>query len=283
MRAFCPGHITCFFHPVRTGDMITTGSRGVGVKLAQGTYVTMEERSDDKLVITMDGESSECPVTEIAVRNLSKRGFDIMIENDLPVGQGFGMSASGAIASALCAAEFEGRTEEEALISAHEADIIGGGGLGNVSAITGRCHFPVRAKAGLPPYGSVIDPGLKGMDLTVIVLDGPLRTGDTLSDPDVADRLSRYGSKCVDSFIDDPSKETLFSLSKDFSNDMCLETSLMKEAMSKLRKEGNAGMCMLGHSIFTDLRKENVIELLGDVKAFQCSSTDSMPRIIRRE
>lgn len=283
MRAFCPGHITCFFHPVRTGDLITTGSRGVGIKLAQGTYVTMEERSDDRLVITMDGTSAECPVTELAVRGISDRGFDIIIENDLPVGQGFGMSASGAIASALCAAEFEERPEDDAFIAAHGADIRGGGGLGDVSAIMGRCHFPVRAKAGLPPYGRVIDPGLKGMDITVMVLDGPLDTGSTLSDPDVADKLARYGSECVDSFMDDPSEASLFSLSKRFSKDMGLETESMKDALSKLRTEGNAGMCMLGHSIFTDLKIGKVRELLGDVSAYQCSSTDSMPRIIRRE
>jgi pantoate kinase len=54
-KAFCPGHITCFFHPVRTDDVLTTGSRGAGIRLSKGAFVTLEERSDPKVEITMDG------------------------------------------------------------------------------------------------------------------------------------------------------------------------------------------------------------------------------------
>ncbi len=52
---FCPGHITCFFEPVRSNAIMETGSRGVGIKLSKGTTVTLEERSDDRLEVMMDG------------------------------------------------------------------------------------------------------------------------------------------------------------------------------------------------------------------------------------
>ena len=53
---FCPGHITCFFEPVRSNAIMETGSRGVGIKLSKGTTVTLEERSDDRLEVMMDGK-----------------------------------------------------------------------------------------------------------------------------------------------------------------------------------------------------------------------------------
>ena len=91
--AFCPGHITCFFHPVRTDSVETTGSRGAGIRLSLGAHVTVEERSDSVVEITMDGRPSDAKVTRYVIGKVCPdRGFDVTIENDLPVGQGFGMS-----------------------------------------------------------------------------------------------------------------------------------------------------------------------------------------------
>ena len=103
-KAFCPGHITCFFHPVRTNDVLTTGSRGVGIRISRGATVTLEERSDARVEIVMDGVSSEAKVTRKVLELIRPgEGFDVTIENGLPVSQGFGMSAAGAIAVAIAA------------------------------------------------------------------------------------------------------------------------------------------------------------------------------------
>ena len=62
-----------------------------------------------------------------------------------------------------------------------------------------------------------------------------------------------------------------------------LETPEMKSALEKLRKEGNAGMCMLGHSIFTDLSVKKTKEILGDdIFITECHSVGSLPRIVRK-
>ena len=267
--ALCPGHITCFFQPVRTDDVMTTGSRGVGIKTSKGTRVTLEERSDDRLVITMDGSEGTYRVTEAAIRQLSGRGYDVTIENDLPVGQGFGMSASGAIAAALCACQFEGKDEQQAFISAHRAEVLNGGGLGDVSAIVCRSHVPIRKRAGLPPIGETADSGLSFERLYLKVLNGPLDTGRTLSDPDTAGKISFFGAKAIDDFIGSPSEDLLFGLSRWFSGNVGLETDEMKDAMSHSQR---SGMCMLGHSIFSDTWTDGCIE---------CASTDSLPFICR--
>ena len=267
--AFCPGHITCFFQPVRTKDVLTTGSRGVGIRTSKGTTVTLEERSDDRLVITMDGKDADCPVTGSAVRMVSGRGYDITIDNDLPVGYGFGMSASGSIAAALCAARFEDASIQKAFESAHVAEVMNGGGLGDVSAIMCPSHVPVRKVAGLPPYGEVVDSGISFDRLYLKVLGGPLNTGCTLSNHDTSDKIARFGSKAVDTFLEKPSAESLFNLSVGFSGSVGLETP---QIIAEIQKLPRAGMCMLGHSVFTDHEADGYIE---------CSSTDRMPFICR--
>ena len=280
--AFCPGHITCFFHPVKTSDLMTTGSRGVGIKLSKGATVTLEERSDSKIVTVMDGKECDCRITKLAIREIDpERGFDVTISNDLPVGQGFGMSAAGSVAAALCTCEFNGKGLQDAFEAAHRSEINGGGGYGDVSGITGS-HIPVRSVAGLPPYGKVIDPGLK-MDLTVAILGGPLNTGDTLADKEISARIQEMGSRFVTEFISSPSLGSLFRYSGEFSRSIGIETPEITSSLSELRKEGNAGMCMLGHSIFTDIPSDRTKEILGDgIEVIGCRSTDSMPRIIRK-
>ena len=99
--AFSPGHITCFFHPVDSEGILKTGSRGVGIRISGGTEVSVDERSDSRIVTSIDGKIVSAPVTENVVSQIAPgRGYDIEFINDLPVSQGFGMSASGAISVA---------------------------------------------------------------------------------------------------------------------------------------------------------------------------------------
>ncbi len=283
ITAFCPGHITCFFQPVRSYDPMSAGSRGVGIKLSKGAKVSLEERRDREITTVMDGKEMDCAITKMAVRDIDpSRGYDIIIENDLPVGQGFGMSAAGSIAAALCACEVTGKDIQEAFNAAHRSEIAGGGGYGDVSGIMGQYNIPVRSIAGLPPFGKVINSGLK-LNLSVAVLGGPLNTGDTLADPEISKRIQEMGSKFVTDFIEEPSLKNLFEFSERFSSSIGIETPEISDALSKLRAEGNAGMCMLGHSIFTDLSPARTRKILGEgIQVIGCQSTDLMPKIIRK-
>ena len=284
IAAFCPGHITCFFHPVRSYDPMQAGSRGVGIKLSKGAKVSLEERNDDRIITIMDGTECDCGITKAAIREIDRtRGYNVIIENDLPVGQGFGMSAAGSLAAALCACEAVGKGIEEAFGAAHRSEIAGGGGYGDVSGIRGHSHVPIRSIAGLPPFGKVINSGLRMKNVTVAVLGTPLNTGDTLSNKETVAKIQEYGSRMVTDFIERPSIELLFDYSKEFSKAIGLETQEMKKALSELRKEGNAGMCMLGHSIFTDLSVKKTKEILGDdILITECHSVGSLPRIVRK-
>lgn len=272
-EAFCPGHVTCFFHPVRTDDPVTTGSRGAGLRLSLGTKVILEERSDSRLNIVMDGAEAEAPVTRRVLELICpSRGFDITIENDLPVAQGFGMSASGAIAAALCACSISGIDISEAYRYAHVAEVVCGGGLGDVSAIMSDVHQPVRVKPGPPPYGRVEGTGLRFDRLSLAVTGTKLSTAPVISDPDIQRRMNEIGSRMVDEYFERPSVKSLFSYSREFSSSVGLESEDVKEALKKLG--GNAGMCMLGHSVFTTVPEDEVRDILGDVPVFTVSTSD---------
>ena len=279
-KAFCPGHITCFFHPVRTDDPVTTGSRGVGLRLSLGTYVTMEERSDSRLSIVMDGTESDAPITRSVMEQICPgRGFDITVENQLPVGQGFGMSASGAIAAALCACLFMGIDQENAYRYAHIAEVLQGGGLGDVSAIMSNARMPVRIRPGLPPYGEVIESNQKSQTFTLAVVGGKLSTAPVISDPDMQRRMNEIGSRMVDDYASDPTMERMYLRSREFSSSLGIESAEVSSALKVLGKE--SGMCMLGHSIFTSRSGDEVREILGDVPVFS-ASTSNAPAFIQK-
>ena len=277
-KAFCPGHITCFFHPVRTDDVLTTGSRGAGIRLSKGAFVTLEERSDSKVVITMDGRSSDAKVTRKVLELVRPgEGFDVTIENELPVSQGFGMSAAGAIAVALAAL---GEYSDDIFRYAHIAEVSEGGGLGDVTALMCPGHQPVRERPGLPPNGLITDTGLIFENLTLAVFGDKLNTGSVINDPKVCSLMDDVGRRMVDSHLNDPSMDGLFRRSREFSRTVGLESFLVESALDLLEPYGHAGMYMLGHSIFTDVPQDGVFDLFGDVPTYTCSSTDAMPRLL---
>ena len=216
-KAFCPGHITCFFSPVITGDPMTTGSLGAGIRLDKGATVTLEERRDKKIIATADGKECDAVIAKDAIRHLIQdRGFDIFIDNDLPVSQGLGMSAASAVASALCVTAMFGMDDHEAYVAAHIAEVRNGGGLGDVPGIMGG-RQAVRVSAGIPPYGRTIDTGLK-MRLTVTVLSGGIDTKDVLSDAAMVERIKRAGAECVSEYIAAPGEKRLYEISARFMN-----------------------------------------------------------------
>ena len=287
VKAFCPGHITCFFQPSDPGqaDLLRRGSRGAGLRLSLGSEAVLEERSDDRVRVTIDGVETSAPVTEYVMSQmLPGRGYDVIVSNGLPCGEGFGMSASGAIAVALCAADILGEGMPAVYRAAHKADIVGGGGLGDVSAISCPVHQPVRVDPGLPPRGRVVGTGIRFERLTLAVLGSRMDTGKVLADGTAFRSISSAGEKAMGEFMRSPDKGALFRISNGFSASSGVEGPEVASAIARLRSAGMmSAMCMLGNSIFADASEDEVREVLGDVRTYACSSTDELPKVIRRE
>lgn len=285
VSAFCPGHITCFFSPAGSagGDILARGSLGAGIRISRGTHAEVRESSVTRFV--MDGEEAELPVTRLVLEELAPgRCFEVNIRNELPCGEGFGMSAAGAIAVALCVANIVGASSERAYEAAHIAEIRGGGGLGDVSALTCLGHQPVRIREGLPPRGEVIATDVSFPALSLVVLGPKMHTGDTLSDPAVRNRISEAGRTALSDYLKSPSEFSLYSLSNSFSDACGVESKEVSAALSVLHDAGYpAAMCMLGNSIFTDAPTDVIRDLLGeDAGIYVCDSTDQPADITRK-
>jgi len=273
--AFSPGHITCFFCPVYTDDPLTTGSKGLGMKLGLGAETAVDERNDQQVRISINGSESVAEITRSVANILAPdRGFDIHVRTELPVSQGFGMSAAGSIAAGMCICEMCGIDHYEAYKAAHIAEVVGRGGLGDVAGISGTGPISMRMRAGLPPDGLVVSTGTKA-NIVLAVVGGKMMTKNILGDRDALGRLFEAGGRvCRSPFPYLPND--ILRASRKFSSSAKLEAPEVSAALAKLPM---GGMCMLGNSIFALCPEDVVRDALPDAEVYCCRTTDSMPII----
>ena len=285
-EAFVPGHISCVFRPVRAVNVMETGSLGYGIRMDLGCRASVSMRDDEDTVITVNGEVSDAPVTRYAIEKLDlRRGFDIRLEHDLPMEQGFGTSASGTYAAAVCACDLAGMDRIAAIKATHEAECTLGGGLGDLLAIESRYGIPVRGRAGPPVVrGWTEDSGLELKERSLIVFNEPLSTAPIINDDDMSRKIAQAGDAALRSFYGNPTVDSLFSCANTFSEEIGLESDEVSSGISKLRDKGyRAGMCMLGNSIYTDAPKDKVSELFPDCRTYTCSSFSGPIKVTRKE
>jgi pantoate kinase len=187
------------------------------------------------------------------------------VEEELPQSQGFGMSAAGSMAASLALCGALGMDGDEALDmsaeAAHEAEVVKGGGLGDVAGqLAG--GFEIRLKEGIPPYGMVrnleapayfrryrSDPEEK--KVLVLWLKGGIPTRNILRDPDMREEISRIGETCLEELKEAPTLGNFMELSYRFASGTGLMSPRMRGLCDALKDAGGmASLCMLGNSLF---------------------------------
>jgi pantoate kinase len=250
--AFCPGHITGFFQICKHDDVLKTGSRGAGFSITAGaeSRVVLEE-GDGKIDVFVNKAHAKARVTEMTMLKLlegEKYDAKVYTSLQLPMAQGFGMSAAGALATALALTDLLGKGVDEAYQAAHEAEVTCGTGLGDIAALK-QGGFEFRTKEGLQPNGEVI--GLEGDMKMLLCKVGPtIDTSTVLKDPVKTAAIIEAGKKCVASFKKDMSIENFFELSHEFSEASGLMTDKVRAALDIMTKDDRAAMCMVGNSVF---------------------------------
>lgn len=270
--AFSPGHVTGLFE-IHDADLDASkrGSRGAGFSLASGalTYVEIEPADTMEIQISLDKEEQDAPVSREAIILLLKeavRDGKIPLNKDapkgskarirvrawtdlhLPVSQGFGMSAAGALSAALALARCLRMGRSSALAAAHAADVTKRGGLGDVigASVGG---FEIRTAPGIPPYGSTRSFVGYG-DAVLCVVGGPLATKAILSDPARRAAINAAGGKRIAALLKAPTLDAFLQHSHAFAKETGLLTSELERAIDATRAYGKASMSMLGHSVF---------------------------------
>ncbi len=172
----------------------------------------------------------------------------VRLTHELPVGQGFGMSAAGALATGLAVGALSGRPRAHAVQVAHLADLFGGGGLGGVAAILGG-GLEVRTRAGVPPFGHVVHRPFRPA-LLVGVVGRPIPSPSVLRDPAAVQRVTR-AARGWEELGRHPSPERLFRLSERFTDLAGLASPAVTRTVTALRHRGaSACQAMFGQSFF---------------------------------
>ncbi len=276
--AFAPGHISAFFEPVFSGqNMDRSGSRGAGLSISLGavSYVQVKPASSPTITVHINGRPSVAPVTKLALNYLTSDTFlrtDVHTTIDLPVSQGFGMSAAGAFSAALALSDLLNLTKETALKAAHYAEIQSHTGLGDVvsSSFGG---IEIRRKAGLPPWG-ILEHIPGKYDVVLCVVGKKMQTKKILTDAAKVEEIASYGRYCTKKLLAKPSLEHLFSLGFDFTKKVGLADNTILRAIESANQYGMASMCMLGNSVFAIGNTPMLCKVLSSFGTVFCCSID---------
>lgn len=265
-EAFCPGHVTAFFVVHDHPDPRVKGSRGAGLSLSLGvrTLARVRDSPNPSIEIFLNGRPRKAEVTRwVAERLAGPRSMEIKVlsETALPVSQGFGVSAAGALSTALAldAALGQGLPRDELVAIAHEAEVACATGLGDVvpASLGG---MDLRLGPGAPGHGEVRTFPIRA-DLLLAVLGPEMPTRSVLRDPVRVAAINRTGAALIEEFSRAPSFERLFDIGNRFAEETGLANRTILEVVRASRMFGRAAMSMLGHSIFASGNMEQLATL----------------------
>ena len=269
--AFVPGHVTAFFSAHPAERPAVAGSRGAGLTLTDGVTVRVSppDETASSPARTVDGDPGTIGAVEdvLSALGLAERdrpdpgrtadtvgdgGVVVAIESDLPIGAGFGVSGAAALGAALAANEAfdRGRSENELIRIAHEAEVSRGTGLGDVVA-QARGGIPIRLEPGAPGFGEL--DGIPARARVEYVTFGELSTEAILGGDTTA--LSAAGERALDRLRDDPRLPTLMAAAREFADDAELLVPAVAEAIEAVEAAADgdvdgAAMAMLGRTVF---------------------------------
>lgn len=283
--AFAPGHISGFFEPSYNQDLSRTGSRGAGINISLGALSEVQAESSTKqdFEIYVNNRKSNAPVVKLALKHMigdNPIRIVAKITLDLPFGQGFGMSAAGALSTTYALANITDASKNDAMKASHYAEVQLKTGLGDVIA---SCFggVEIRKSPGLPPWG-IIEHIPGRYNLVLCIIGKKIDTRKILSDPLRSSKIIDYGKYCTKKILETPSIENLFSLSQTFANKTGLADKRVIEAIDAANQFGMASMCMLGNSIFAMGKTNELCKTLSSFgKVYVCSVDECGARVLK--
>jgi len=284
--AFAPGHISAFFEPHYDENIERSGSRGAGINLSLGAFseVTVSRSTKQDIRVYINDKETDARVTKLALRNIIKDSslkVTVKIKQELPEGQGFGMSAASSLSASYALSSLLGLSKIDAIKAAHSAEVQLRTGLGDViaSAFGG---IEVRREPGLPPWG-FIEHIVGDYKIVLCVIGEKIETKRILNDENKLNVIKNYGRYCTKKLLENPSIENMIRLSRYFAEKTELIRDDVMEALNAASFHGLAGMCMLGNSIFAIGKTEELKNTLSSFgKVYVCDIDRHGVRILER-
>jgi pantoate kinase len=253
-RAWAPGHLTGIFSPQPDArDPRARGSVGAGLVLEAGVVAAVHWNPGGPRRFQLSGNGSATfPISREVVNRLwsvREGSLSVRLHHDLPIGQGFGMSAAGALATALGVAAVLSVPRSRAIQIAHLADLYGGGGLGGVAAILGG-GLEVRRRPGVPPYGTVVH-RLLSKSIFVGVMGDPLPSPRLLRSDRFLSRLRSAAAPSLDRVLRNPRWSVFWEESERFTDRLRIFPPPLGRLIHALRNSGcPCAQAMFGRAFF---------------------------------
>jgi pantoate kinase len=249
-RAFAPGHVTGFFVPDLTGtDPRGRGSTGAGLVLDLGVTVEVRYRPSAPTSLSLRSRPRvPLPISREVAQRLRAGApgrLEVLLDHQLPIGQGLGMSAAGAVATGLAVADVLHLPPSKAWEIAHLADLFHGGGLGGVGGGLERRLWP-----GLPPIGKVVHRACPGA-LALYRAGPPIPSPSILSDPRWIAKIRTAGRRAERRFEQRPSLDSFLRESEGFTDAVGLASPAVAATLAAVRQRGRpAAQAMFGEVVF---------------------------------
>ena len=282
-RGQCGAHITLLFTiDDSSEDPVYQGSRGAGICLKDGVDVIAkgENGSGEVIVRFKDGEYDvrmyQDVLSELVeeIPEIGSFDWELDIIISLPTSQGFGMSASGAVASSMAIQRAIGIPHEECVrrsfLVAHIVERKRSSGLGDTTALSSG-GVERRIAAGSPFSGSLLDngPGVsQGWSVEIpILISWKEKTGrhtsSYIDNEDWRRKICLAGEHAMERIGKGEWKEHRWSelieeslrfssdsgLEKDASRSEIIESVKKAIDSSEFSESLSAMLCMLGESV----------------------------------
>lgn len=274
-------------------DPLRIGARGAGFAMNAGVRTRVRLVEGAGVRVSINGRLEEARTTVNAVRIAANAlgyagGVEVEHEIGVPIGSGFGTSASGALGAALALSLALNRPLSlvSAVRVAHEADVVSGTGLGTAEGLLAG-GIGVVIEPGAPWFGS-IDKIPFSEDLVVVSVHfGGIEKSTVLSSQEALARVNEAGRRGVERVRANPTVKSLLREARVFAEESGIGDPGLLRMADELVKAGALGASqnMIGKAIHAIARGDALGDLLRVARGFGgslivSSIYDGGPRVI---
>lgn len=268
VSVFVPGHITGFFNISSHENPLKNGSCGCGFLLNKGVTTTIKKTTNDETSIKINGKvdlRNEGIIHKVLELMNISGNVKINQKITLPIGAGFGTSASSALGTAIGISKLMdlNHSIEESGKIAHLAEISLGSGLGDVIAELGK-GIVLRRKPGAPSIGKTTS-----FDKYEIYIGcktfSKIDTASIIQNNTHKKIINENGIKAMANFLKDTSINNFLKESYKFSKNTKLMNTEVSNLVELLNNENDiigSSMAMLGNTVFAFAEDENTLKNL---------------------
>lgn len=190
---------------------------------------------------------------------------------ETPIGSGFGASASASTSGVYAVAAAAGirRPKKDLALCAHRSEIIEQTGLGTVSVIFDAVGVGAITVPGEPGRAKFVTVDVPKHTRIVTASLYPYDKKDALSSEPLSRRINSLGHRALETFLSDPTLDTLAAEGERFSRDLGLETPEVRKLIRAAKSAGAsyASQNMIGYSVHSLVTAEGSLKVAKALKS----------------